>query len=184
MAGVPVLEFCGGLKLLRSTFNNGPANSAMSGQAFPDTYPAGSHPALTGASETNTLGFVVPGVGVMDSVYRHLSGFPHTASSLVLNFQGAGLAGLTEESWGLDNVRVYLTPNQGPPRLIPLLFDAGGFTFLLQAEPGWTYVIQASTDLMNWAGMDTNRPGTNSVLYVDPAARTEGHRFYRALQQP
>jgi len=179
------LNLGGGLKLLQTTFNNAPATSAAAGQAFPDAYPGGMHPARTGAAETNTLGFAVPGVGVMDTVYRHLYNFPHTADWLVINFQAAGLVDdPATESWGLDNVCVYLTPGQGPPQLLPLGMEATGFGFLLQADAGWSYVVQASSNLIHWSALQTNRPTTNRVYYVDPAAKGQPRRFYRVLQMP
>ncbi|MBI5386663.1 MAG: hypothetical protein HZA90_18485 [Verrucomicrobia bacterium] len=185
--GPDLFEFnvAGGLKPLHATFNNGPANSAADGQSFPDAHPSATNAPFSGAAETNSIGFSLLGGGVMDSVYQHLHSFPHTANSLVLNFTAAGLSpNLSEESWGLDNVRVYLTPNEGPPRLVPVAWDTSGFVFNLLAEPGWNYVIQASSNLLNWAGLSTNRLNTNLVRFVDPPAPSRDWRFYRAVRQP
>lgn len=117
-------------------------------------------------------------------MYHHLYNFPHTTDWLVLNFQAAGLSSIEQESWGLDNVCVYLTPSQGPPELFPLRRDATGFGFLVQADPDWNYVIQASSNLIHWTSLWTNRPATKRVYYVDPAATSLPHRFYRVLQLP
>ena len=84
-------------------------------QAFPDPYPGGDYPALTGASETNTLGYVWSGEP-MDSVYRRLSySFAHTGDSLQLVFTGSNLQGIGDESWGLDNVSVTLAAGSPTP---------------------------------------------------------------------
>ena len=80
----------GGRKLFQTTFNNGPANSLADGQAFPDDAAIGNHPALSGAAETNTLGYIYQG-RPMDSVYRLASTLPHTADTLTLNFLAMGL---------------------------------------------------------------------------------------------
>ncbi|MBM3880654.1 MAG: hypothetical protein FJ387_13210 [Verrucomicrobia bacterium] len=175
----------GGLQLVNSTFNNGPANSVAAGQAFPGAFPGAMNPALSGASETNTLGFMVVGVGVMDSVYRHVYSFPHITDSLVLNFLGSGLApDLGIESWGLDNVRVYLTPIERPPFLVPLGFGDTGFVVKAEVAPDWNYILQASTNLVTWEGVSTNRAAATQLLLPDPRALQVPVRFYRLLQTP
>jgi uncharacterized repeat protein (TIGR01451 family) len=177
------LNVAGGLKPLHTTFNNAPAGSVASGQAFPGTFPGATNAPISGAAETNTLGFILSGVGEMDSVYHHLHSFPHTSSNLVLNFLASGLStNLSEESWGLDNVRVYLTPFEGPPVLAPLGMSGGVFYLDLYNEPGWNYVIQGSDDLMDWSNLYTNRPGTNRITLFDPNAPGFTRRFYRAVK--
>lgn len=179
------LNVASGLKLLHSTFNNGPANSATAGQSYPDTFPGSTLPPRTGALETNTLGYVVPGVGVMDSVYRHVQSFPHTADSLVLNFIGSGLSdSLPEESWGIDNVRVYLIREDSSIQLTAFGFIASGFRFMITAEPGFAYVVEASTNLVDWETIHTSRPDQHLVEYVDTDAPTKKHRFYRVRRAP
>jgi len=64
---------------------------------------AGSPP-RTGAAESNTLGYSFIG----DTVYSFDFTFAHTDASLVLDFIGSGLQGLSDESFGIDNVRVEL----------------------------------------------------------------------------
>src|SRR5207237_9072517 len=95
-----------------SLINTGFANNDAKDQCYTDNCPA-SHPTKFGA-ETNTLGYDV-GIGG-DAVYHLAFSFPHTDSSLTLHFIGTGLQdsttgdttfpGLTDESWGLDNVTV------------------------------------------------------------------------------
>jgi hypothetical protein len=46
----------------------------------------------------------------MDSVYNLSFTFAHNASDLVLDFSANGLQGIGDESWGLDNVMVQVTP--------------------------------------------------------------------------
>ncbi len=124
----------------------------------------------------------------------HDSQFTNTAWMRV-NWTGADVAGtnllasglypnLAEESWGLDNVKVYLTPRAGPPLLDPILYTPGGFILELRGEPGWNYVIQGSPELITWTGLVTNRPSTNVIQFTDPNAGTRAQRFYRALQLP
>jgi hypothetical protein len=42
----------------------------------------------------------------MDMVYKLSFTFAQSASSVALSFSGSGLEGLSNESWGLDNVVV------------------------------------------------------------------------------
>lgn len=72
---------------------------------------SGDHPAETGATEVNTLGYTFNyaaplGVRPADSVYHLTFAFPHTANSVVFNFSASGLEDLSNESWGIDNVVV------------------------------------------------------------------------------
>jgi formylglycine-generating enzyme required for sulfatase activity len=107
----------GGLTLLHSSFLNGPYGDGypMTLQSYPDNYPSGEHPARTGATENNTLGYTWDGVGGMDSVYHLTFNFFHTANGVALNFSGNGLEDLYNESWGVDNVMVTLSPPEGVP---------------------------------------------------------------------
>ncbi len=44
-----------------------------------------------------------------DSVYRNLEvEFDHSSADLNLHFSGANLQGISDESWGIDNVRLYI----------------------------------------------------------------------------
>lgn len=98
------LSVAGGPTLLHTTFSNtGYANPF---QAYPDNYPGADHPAGTGAVESNTLGYG-------DAVYHLIFTFQHRASGLSLNFTGQGLQELWDESWGVDNVSVALSPPDG-----------------------------------------------------------------------
>ncbi|MCD6706373.1 MAG: hypothetical protein LT080_07970 [Thiobacillus sp.] len=125
----------GGATLLEDTFSNG--NPA--GQTFG---PNANNPAYTGAAESYSLGYVfndgILGISqVMDSVYRFSFDFSHSGSLLAFDFRGAGLQGLGDESWGLDNVQVSLLGAQAPaavpvPAVLPLL--GVGFIGLLWAR--------------------------------------------------
>jgi hypothetical protein len=96
-----------GAPLLQTTFSNVPLDfwSFFSGnwrQSYPAGFGAGNYPLKWGAVESNSLGFSYFG----DSVYRFNFTVPHTADTLTYTFAGSGLEGVSNESWGLDNVRV------------------------------------------------------------------------------
>lgn len=60
------------------------------------------------ADEVNTLGYDP------DSVYRISQTFDHIEDSLQLKFAGSNLEGLSNESWGLDNVEVRVNSHNVP----------------------------------------------------------------------
>ncbi|MHB1142267.1 MAG: PKD domain-containing protein [Sulfuricaulis sp.] len=122
------LNVSGGPVLFNQTFSNGnPAGQSYSpyigaascNPGYNSSYPAGTYNPMTGAVECYSLGYMYNfpyGSEAMDSVYNLSFNFPHTSNSLALNFKADGLLGMSNASWGLDNVRVEV--GQGPP-LIP-----------------------------------------------------------------
>ena len=90
-----------GQTLLDTTFANIPDFR----QAYPDNVPGGDNPAQTGAVAANSLGYIFA-AWPMDAVYHIERTFAHSAASLALDFTALGLQGLSDESWGLDNVTV------------------------------------------------------------------------------
>jgi hypothetical protein len=101
------LDVLGGPNLINTTFSA--VDCSPGPQAFPDNFPGGINPAGTDAIETNSLGY--PPVGCppgefMDTVYHLEFTFPHTDDSITFPFFGEGLQGVSDESWGLDNVAV------------------------------------------------------------------------------
>jgi len=95
------VKAAGGPLLLQTTFTNW----LDFRQAYPGPYPGSDNAPLTGAAETNSLGYLYAD-RPMDAVYRVSLTFPHSASSLGFDFYAAGLQALTDESWGIDNVRI------------------------------------------------------------------------------
>lgn len=114
------LQVDGGQYLLYTTFcNYAPSESHQhaveAGQAYPGTFPDDKYYPNTGASEINSLGFTYPTnpyTGVWDSVYNLNFTFEHSTPDLQFNFSASGLYDYYDESWGLDNVRVNITPTE------------------------------------------------------------------------
>ncbi|MBC7526864.1 MAG: Ig domain-containing protein [Chthonomonadaceae bacterium] len=107
----------GGPVLLHTTFSNITPEIAQGNhpygyeQAYPDNYPGGVHPYHTGASEENTLGFQFGDFNkVYDAVYHLKYTFAHSAGTVKLNFKSSNDQNLSDESWGLKNVKVTLNP--------------------------------------------------------------------------
>jgi hypothetical protein len=59
--------------------------------------------------------------------------------------------------------------------------SADGFLLTVQGPRGSNYVIQVSSDLINWQPL-TNFVSTNATMYFqDTTATNYSRRFYRAL---
>jgi len=70
----------------------------------------------------------------------------------------------------------------------PVRFTAQGFSngmFQLQflTVPGSNYVLQASTNMIDWTPLATNPATTNMMQFVDPNSSNYPNRYYRFLQQ-
>lgn len=75
------------------------------------------------------------------------------------------------------NLAVTLTTATSP---VP---DSSGFTFQFSVQPGFTYVVLASSDLVHWAPVATNVAQANTELFTDLAAINFPRRFYRIALQ-
>jgi len=91
--------------LLDTSFNNWTNHT----QSYPGSYPGDQYPSRTGANEINTLGYLWGGNTPMDSVYKMEFTFDHDDNSLDLDFLADGLQNISDESWGLDNIRVIIS---------------------------------------------------------------------------
>lgn len=97
-------------------------------------------------------------------------------STVTTNLQGG--------YWDLDNVRLF---SFEPPRLLAGSFTDGQFTLTLQSEPGLSFEILASNDVMqppsSWLSLGTVTNVTGTVSFTDGTANSS-HRFYQARQLP
>lgn len=123
--GPDTLRFAAdGTDLLNANFSNW--SSPM--QSYSDATPLGGGPF---AFRTDNDGLTTLGYNDFfgtDTLYRMSFTFSHTASNLVLDFQGLGLQGVGDESWGIDNVVVSATPVPEPMTLSALAL--GGMALL------------------------------------------------------
>ncbi len=71
----------------------------------------------------------------------------------------------------------------------PVIFTSEGFAgdgqFQLgfSGMPGYSYVLQGTTNLIAWTSLSTNTAATNVLNLIDPSATNFPYRFYRVLQQ-
>ena len=60
----------------------------------------------------------------------------------------------------------------------------GAFEFSVSGQPGIQYVIEASTNLVNWTTIGSNFSLGGKITITDTQAVILPNRFYRARQQP
>jgi uncharacterized repeat protein (TIGR03806 family) len=86
------------------------------------------------------------------------------------------------------NTSVAATANfviRPPIQLLSFGFGTGGqFQLQVQGTAGKTYVLQTSTNLLDWLSLSTNVAPTDLFDLVDPSAANLPEQFYRVLQQP
>lgn len=58
------------------------------------------------------------------------------------------------------------------------VFSSNGVSVTVKGIPGYVYVIQASTDMVNWLSLETN---LTPLLFTDTNAGRYNKRFYRAV---
>jgi len=122
-------------------------------------------------------------------------------------FNGADISGATNASLTLTNLRAAdagaysvivsnasgsLTSTDAQLTVQPGLNFIGGSAFLaggqfqvqLDGVPGQGFVMEASSDLLNWIPVYTNGGGAGTIQFIDPAAGTFPRRFYRGRAVP
>jgi hypothetical protein len=74
--------------------------------------------------------------------------------------------------------------------ILPIVFDSepffsgGVLQFELSAATNENYVLQASTNLVQWSSISTNTPASAPFFFTDPNATNFTKRYYRVLLQP
>jgi hypothetical protein len=81
---------------------------------------------------------------------------------------------------------VTVEPPPLTPQLTGISVTAGGqFEFSLNGPVGSNYVVQVSSNLVNWVNLETNAiPGGGVNVYNFPIQKTQSQIFYRALPAP
>ena len=94
------------INLLTTTFSN----YLWANQSYPETFGEGDNLPQTGAVEIGALGYLSVGNGDLgSSAYPFSYNLTNNDSWLQLNFSAQNLEAGWNESWGLDNVRVFLS---------------------------------------------------------------------------
>ena len=79
-----------------------------------------------------------------------------------------------------SNEATYVTP-AAPATLTSATRSGGQFSFTVEGLAGGTYVVQASTNLLDWVSVQTN---TAPFVFTDNDAESFNQRFYRTFSSP
>jgi hypothetical protein len=136
---------------------------------------------------SNQFGFnvrAIPGQAVVIEASTDLMNWVSIQTNVVT---ASGFFYFTDPESGLFPRRFYrarLYTGLLPPPTIradgAMGFQAGQFGFDLTGIAGQAVVIEASTNLLNWAAISTNTLGSSPLYFNDPASTTVPVRFYRA----
>lgn len=71
-----------------------------------------------------------------------------------------------------------------PPQLLSTTVQSNGaLQFSLFGSAGRSYIIEGSTNLMNWTPLATNAPVSNLIQFIDAGATNYPSRFYRGREE-
>lgn len=97
-----------------------------------------------------------------------LANVPLTFSNVVVSGPVGGSVNVARSDGAIVMSQVYRGPD-------------GTVDYYLNVQPDQRYVIQASTNLVNWENVSTNESPDTLLFLVDQDAPNHPHRFYRAL---
>jgi uncharacterized repeat protein (TIGR01451 family) len=85
---------------------------------------------------------------------------------------------------GTASTNVVVVSSTPPQLAVSPVGANGSFQFSVTGQSGQEYIIQASTNLMNWVDIYTNPDYTAPFNFVDPNATNYTSRFYRVVTGP
>jgi regulation of enolase protein 1 (concanavalin A-like superfamily) len=136
----------------------------------------------------NNVGITMQSPATNTAIYYTLDGTLPTTNSMLYS----GVVGLTSNAMvsasAFETNYINSLATSGlffvqPVRFLSDYFTNGIFQLQFLGAPGSNYVLQASTDLVNWTPMITNPATTNGIIFIDPEWSNYPMRFYRATQQ-
>jgi len=94
---------------------------------------------------------------------------------------------ITNSAGAVTSSVAMLTVSSGtsaPPQFSSVVFNAGAFGFSVNGTAGQSYLVQVSTNLLNWTTLFTTNPATFPFVWNDSAAPNFPRRFYRIQLGP
>ena len=115
-----------------------------------------------------------------------------TNSTLTLNNVQATNAGtysviVSNAAGAVNSTNALLTVSSGayaPPQVTGLIFTNGAFRLTIAGDSGPDYIVQASSNLLNWDDRFTNHAPVPPFNWSDTAATNFARRFYRIKISP
>jgi hypothetical protein len=135
------------------------------------------------SSVTNVAGYKIYS-GTTSHVYTGVVAVGNTTSATISGlvpgttyyFAATTLDAAGDES-SFSNEASYTVPLTAA-KLAPAVFSGGQFSFIVAGISGQPYVVQASTNLLDWIPVQTN---IVPFAFTDPSAGNFARRFYRAF---
>ena len=94
---------------------------------------------------------------------------------------GSAAQGVVGNAGIISVIRAVPGPSMRPQFKPTASYDSGVLRLSVETEPGWSYTLQASTDLVEWLPIRTSF-ATGTVLdFTDPDAGSYNWRFYRIV---
>jgi hypothetical protein len=152
--------------------------------------PALAPPLLTPSGGTNygPVSITVLPPDTNATVYYTLDGSLPSTNSLVysnaiLLTNSATVSANAFESGYINSVAASGSFTILPPIFFsaPGTFSNGVFQLQLSATPNQSYVLEASTNLIQWVPVSTSTPAASPFYLADPDAPNYPNRFYRVL---
>jgi hypothetical protein len=169
----------GGATLINTTFSGNQGEN----QSYPWPFGMGDFPWCTAAVGINLVGYPQANGGsafIADSVYHLQFAFTNVATNLVLNFSASDLQSLSDESWGLDNVQVYLDGHSGDGWPVVATTTSPPNQILLAGESTDLSVTAAGAAPLGyqWLKNGTPVPGANGpVLHIAGAGTSDAGNY-------
>ncbi len=169
-----------------TVMNYGPSDS--SNVMVMDTLPLG----VTLVSNIVTQGSVnglVWNLGTLSNNASALQTLTVQANTSGSNFVNFAIVSATTPDPNLDENSASVTFNVSsvaqPIQFTNLVVSSGAFQFTVTGQPGQEYIVQASTNLLNWVTVYTNPPPYNSpFIYTNSSAASYPALFYRVVGVP
>jgi len=146
--------------------------------------PSGAMSQVTFFGDSSTVAAVAPNGDVAyvhdGRLYLSQQGFP----PIGICSTSVGGSLWWEGNWYIVIGRSLFLVNTGNTSIgldLPSYLPTGQFGFRITAGDGQRIIIQASTDLYQWASIGTNTLNGYTADFIDPHAGSLGHRFYRAV---
>jgi uncharacterized delta-60 repeat protein len=114
-----------------------------------------------------------PGIGANNTVYA-ISVLPD--ENILIGGEFTLVNGITRR--GVAKIR----GNDREARFLGVTLLGNGARLTMTSTPGVNYILQASSNLVNWTSLSTNNASSDTMTLFDPAANLHQKRFYRVRQ--
>ncbi len=153
------------------------------------TVPAANATLTSGASTTGGFNFSIGGTAGLAYVIlastNLVSWVAIATNNAPLIFTDAAASQYSQRFYKAVLQSLYVPQVYGTPPAAAVLsatvYSSSGFRFNLSGTPGSPYVVETSTNLINWVAVMTNNAPFG---FVDSGASQFSHRFYKAIPEP